>query len=73
VYKRQGLPANECEAVTIIAKDGLTSDALSTGIFVMGTENGMRLIEKLADVEALIVDSTGSIHQSSGFEKFLLR
>lgn len=68
-----GLPANECEAVTIIAKDGLTSDALSTGIFVMGTENGMRLIEKLADVEALIVDSTGSIHQSSGFEKFLLR
>jgi thiamine biosynthesis lipoprotein len=68
-----GLPANECEAVTIIAKDGLSSDALSTGIFVMGTENGMRLIEKLADVEALIVDSTGSIHQSSGFEKFLLR
>lgn len=68
-----GLPANQCEAVTIIAKDGLTSDALSTGIFVMGPENGMRLVEKLADVEALIVDTTGTIYQSTGFGKYLLR
>jgi FAD:protein FMN transferase len=68
-----GLPANSCEAVTIIAKDGLTSDALSTGIFVMGPEKGMELIEKLPGVEALIVDTTGAIHKSSGFGKYLLR
>lgn len=68
-----GLPANGCEAVTIIAEDGLTSDALSTGIFVMGPEKGMKLIEKLPGVEALIVDTTGAIHKSSGFGKYLLR
>lgn len=68
-----GLPANGCEAVTIIAKDGLTSDALSTGVFVMGPEKGMDLIEKLPGVEALIVDTTGTIHKSSGFGKYLLR
>lgn len=68
-----GLPANGCEAVTVIAKDGLTSDALSTGIFVMGPEKGLELIEKLPGVEALIVDTTGTIHKSSGFGKYILR
>ena len=68
-----GYPANECEAVTIIAKDALTSDALSTGIFVMGPEKGMELVEKLSNVEAIIVDTTGTIQQSSGFEKYFLR
>jgi len=68
-----GYPANECEAVTIIAKDALTADALSTGIFVLGPLKGIELIEKLKDVEGIIVDTTGHLHQSSGFEKFLLR
>lgn len=68
-----GYPANECEAVTIIAKDALTADALSTGIFVLGPKKGLALIEKLKDVEGIIVDITGTIHQSSGFTKFLTR
>ncbi len=66
-----GYPANECEAVTIIAKDALTADALSTGIFVLGPKNGIELIEKLFNVEGIIVDTTGTIHQSSGFRKFI--
>lgn len=68
-----GYPANESEAVTIIAKDALTADALSTGIFVLGPRKGMSLIEKLQNVEGIIVDTTGKIHQSSGFKNFLLR
>ncbi len=68
-----GYPANECEAVSIIAKDALTADALSTGIFVLGPKKGLALIEKLNDVEAVIVDTTGAMYQSSGFKKFLMR
>jgi len=68
-----GYPANECEAVTIIAKDALTADALSTGIFVLGPKKGLALIEKLTDVEGIIVDTTGTIHESSGFRNFLKR
>lgn len=68
-----GYPANECEAVTIIAKDALTADALSTGIFVLGPQKGIVLIEKLKDVEGIIVDTTGTIHETSGFKKFLVR
>jgi thiamine biosynthesis lipoprotein len=41
--------------VTILAKEAILSDALSTGIFVMGPERGMALIEKLIDVEAIIM------------------
>ena len=67
-----GYPANECEAVTIIANNGFTADALSTGVFVMGPQNGMALVEKLKDVEVIIVDTTGTIHKSSGFDKFLI-
>ncbi len=68
-----GYPANECEAVTIIAKDAVSADALSTGIFVLGPVKGLELIEKLKDVEGIIVDTTGTVHQSSGFTKFLSR
>lgn len=68
-----GYPANECEAVTIIAKETLLADALSTGIFILGPEKGMELIERLDGVEGIIVDTSGTVYQSSGFEKYLLR
>ncbi len=68
-----GYPANECEAVTIIAKEALLADALSTGVFILGPKKGMELIEKLNGVEGIIVDTTGTIYQSSGFEKYLVR
>lgn len=68
-----GNPADECEAVTIIAKDASLADALSTGIFILGPAKGLELIEKLENVEGIIVDTTGIIHESSGFQKFLVR
>jgi thiamine biosynthesis lipoprotein len=68
-----GYSANECEAVTIIAPDAITADALSTGIFVLGPQKGLALIEKLDNVEGIIVDTTGTIHESSGFKNFLKR
>jgi thiamine biosynthesis lipoprotein len=68
-----GYPADECEAVTIIAKEASLADALSTGVFILGPVKGMELIEKLENVEGIIVDTTGTIHESSGFNKFLVR
>lgn len=59
-------PARACQSVTIIAKDGLWADGLDTGIFVMGPERGMALIEALPDVEGVIVDAQGQVHVSSG-------
>lgn len=59
-------PARGCQSVTIIAKEGLWADGLDTGIFVMGPERGMALIEALPDVEGVIVDAQGAVHVSSG-------
>ncbi len=59
-------PASGCQSVTVIAKEGILADGLDTGIFVMGPERGMELVEQLDEVEAIIVDRTGAIHVSSG-------
>lgn len=61
-------PARECQSVTVIAKEGIMADGLDTGIFVMGPQRGMELVERLSDVEAVIVDRDGQIHVSSGLK-----
>jgi thiamine biosynthesis lipoprotein len=59
-------PARRCQSVTVIAREGMVADGLDTGIFVMGVELGMRLVEALPDMEAVIVDHEGVVHVSSG-------
>jgi len=59
-------PARQCQSVTVIASEGTVADGLDTGIFVMGPERGMALVERLPDVEAVIVDDAGKVRVSSG-------
>ncbi|MDR4459907.1 MAG: FAD:protein FMN transferase [Nitrospirales bacterium] len=61
-------PARGCQSVTIIAKEGVMADGLDTGIFVMGPDQGMALIESLPDVEGVIVDQEGTVLVSSGLK-----
>ena len=53
-------------SVTILAEDGLTTEALSKSVFVLGVEKGMRLIESQRGVDAVVVDASGVLHYSSG-------
>ena len=53
-------------SVTILAEDGLTTEALSKSVFVLGVEKGMRLIEAQRGVDAVVVDANGALHYSSG-------
>ena len=62
------LPARGCQSVTVIAKDGIMADGLDTGIFVMGPDKGMALIESLPDVEGIIVDQDGKVFVSTGLK-----
>ncbi len=59
-------PARACQSVTIVAKEGTVADGLDTGIFVLGPEEGMALVERLHDVEAIIIDDEGMMTVSSG-------
>jgi FAD:protein FMN transferase len=63
------LPARNCQSVTVIAKEGVWADGLDTGIFVMGPERGMALVEQLPDVEAIIIDQGGRMLVSSGLKQ----
>jgi FAD:protein FMN transferase len=61
-----GEPASGCRSVTIVANRGVTADVLSTGVFILGPREGMALIEKLPDVEGVIVTSDNDVLISSG-------
>ena len=65
-------PARGCQSVTIVANEGVMADGLDTGIFIMGPERGMALIERLADVEGVIIDGEGRILVSSGLKDRLV-
>jgi thiamine biosynthesis lipoprotein len=53
-------------SVSVIARDGLTSEALTKCVFVMGVHRGMRLVETLEGVDAVAIDAQGALHYSSG-------
>ncbi|MDD4897966.1 MAG: FAD:protein FMN transferase [Methanocellales archaeon] len=53
-------------SVTILAENTIDADALSTAVFVLGAEEGMRLVERSGS-EALIITNDGNIVRSSGF------
>ena len=61
-----GQPARGCRSVTIVAKEAVLADALSTGVFVLGPQAGMTLIEKLPDVEGVIVSDRNEVLVSTG-------
>jgi thiamine biosynthesis lipoprotein len=66
---RTGASATTVQSVTIIAADGLTSEALSKSVFVLGVDKGMQLIQSYKGVDAVVVDAQGVLHYSSGLRQ----
>ncbi|MBU4321231.1 MAG: FAD:protein FMN transferase [Thermodesulfovibrionales bacterium] len=58
---KTGYPAEGCRSVSIIAKDGAVTDPFSTGIFILGAEKGIKLLEEMG-IDGIIVDKNGKIH-----------
>ena len=63
-----GTPAGDVHSVTIIGPDAVITDALSTSVFVMGVDQGLRLISTLPDYEGIVIDATGEMYYSSGLQ-----
>jgi thiamine biosynthesis lipoprotein len=61
-----GEPARGSRSVTIVANRAVVADGLSTGVFIIGPDAGMALIEKLPDVEGVIVSDKNEVLISSG-------
>jgi len=58
---KTGYPAEGCQSVSIITKEGVFTDAFASGIFILGHERGLKVLEEMG-FEGVIVDSTGKIH-----------
>ena len=61
-----GRSPRHVHSVTILAADGLTSEAMSKTVFVLGVQRGLALVERQPGVDAVIVDAQGVLHASSG-------
>jgi thiamine biosynthesis lipoprotein len=68
-----GEPTTHTRSVTIMAKSATQSDAIDTGVFLLGPKEGMALIERLPDVEGVIVTAGNEVLVSSGLSERLIR
>lgn len=64
---RTGVSPIELASATVIAKDTLCADALSTACIIMGKNDALSMIENLPGIEALLVDKNMNCYRSSGF------
>ena len=64
---------NELASVTIFSDSSMEGDALSTAAFVLGTEDGIKLIESLEGIEAVFIARDRTVTATSGAEKYLIR
>ncbi len=63
-----GTPARDVHSATVIGPDAVMTDALSTSVFVMGVDLGLKLIASLPDYESIVIDNQGRIYYSDGLE-----
>ncbi len=63
---KTGKSPGTVRSVTVVAADGLTSEAFTKIVFVMGVERGLRLIESSNGIDAVVIDSAGALHYSTG-------
>jgi len=56
-----GEPARGCRSVTIITSRAVVADGLSTAVFLMGPQAGLALVERLGNVDAVIVTSANEV------------
>lgn len=65
-----GYPADSgVRSVTVLSKDGLLSDGLSTACFILGPEKGMELAVRY-DAEVLFILDDGEVVMSEGMEGY---
>jgi thiamine biosynthesis lipoprotein len=58
---KTGYPATACRSVTIWAPDATTADGVDDAVFILGPERGLKLVESLAGVGAVIVDAQNRV------------
>lgn len=66
---KTGVPANNgLVSVTIVSDKSIDGDVLSTASFILGLEDGLKLIESRPGVEGLLITKDREVYVSSGLK-----
>jgi len=67
---RTGYPAeSSLISTTIVSKESIDADALSTAIFILGLEAGIKLIDSQEDMEAIFITKDKEIYVTKGLKE----
>ena len=66
---RTGTSATGVRSVTIIGPDTTTTEGISKSVFIMGPEQGIRFVESLPGIDAVIIDGDGDMHYTAGLRR----
>jgi len=64
-----GASSRGVHSSSIIGSIATDTDALSTSVFVLGVNRGLRLINSIPETEAVIIDNNGRLHYSAGLAR----
>ncbi|MGH1470449.1 MAG: FAD:protein FMN transferase [Cellvibrionaceae bacterium] len=65
---KTGKSASGVVSVSVIGPVGFDTDPLSTTVFVLGVDEGLKLMNQFPGFDCVIIDSTGNVHYSEGLE-----
>jgi thiamine biosynthesis lipoprotein len=65
---RTGKPSEGMESVTLICDKGAIGDPLTTALFILGTDKGMKIVNSLG-YNAIFEDNTGRVTMTDGIKK----
>ena len=66
INPKTGMPVKGILSVTVLAPSAEIADALATTVFVLGPEDGLKLINHLEGVECIIINSKNNLLYSKG-------
>ncbi len=66
---RAGEPARASRSVTLVTKQAVLADAVAKGVFVLGPEKGLALIQRLPGIEGVIVGASNRVVVSPGLKQ----
>ena len=59
-------------SATIISDDSIDGDGLSTGVYILGVNKALNIIEKLQGIEAILVTDEKKVYMTSGVNEFFV-
>lgn len=65
------MPSAHFAAVTVITPDSGLADALSTALFAMSYEDGLKIVESLGNVDVIWITEDGTQYTTAGFDKLV--